>query len=155
MHTPRLLNGTLALHDVRDVEAFCAAIIQRRQPDLPWVEQDDLLAELIEDCWVLSTRFQPGGLSFSTWAQTTLVKRAGAWERRKYRTTWKFKDRTHVRPRPQFVSLDTPEGRALSDRTVDGPESGGSDLAWLLGAGGGTDARPNGTGGTGHDRLAA
>ena len=119
-----MLNGKLALHDIHDVEAFCTTIAKGRNRQHNHHEQEDLIAWLIEECWILSTRYQPGGITFSTWARTTLQKRVHDHIRqRDGRTTWKFKNHTHTRTRPHLVSLDNPtwmDGRDEEARTTIG-----------------------------------
>lgn len=67
-----MLNGTLTLHDIRDVEAFTAAIIH--QSNTPYNE--DTHAHLIAETWILSTRYNPTqGSRFSAWAKHTLEHR--------------------------------------------------------------------------------
>lgn len=55
---PRLLGTPLALHDVRDVEAFVRALLDARLREwgarLRPAEYDDALTYLIERCWELS-----------------------------------------------------------------------------------------------------
>jgi hypothetical protein len=106
-----MLNGTLALHDIRDVEAFVTAIVKRADLQLLTEETEDLNAYLIATTWELSLKYHAGRISFSTWAQHTLRKRIIDWQRQKYgRSTWQFKDSTHYRKRPTIVSIDEPRG---------------------------------------------
>src|SRR4051812_36883173 len=139
-----MLNGRLALCDVDDVEAFCAAVIPNTwRGRLTTDDREQLLTWLIETAWELSVVYRPGGISFSTYAGNTLRRRIHDWLRnRDGRTVWKFKDRTHHRPRPTLVSFDNDGelGTSVGDFSVDGPEHRVSDLAGLLGAGNGTPA---------------
>jgi hypothetical protein len=124
----QLLGSRLALHDVEDVERFCAAIVQRSRFNLGHYEHEDLTSYLIEECWQLSLRFEPGGIRFSTYAGNTLGKRCHDWFRtHNGRTKWAFKDRVYERPpRPQFISLDHPEcdrlGSSLGSSSLDDDE---------------------------------
>jgi hypothetical protein len=140
-----MLNGRLALWDISDVESFCAAVVPRSwRNQLSQDDREQLLTWLIETAWELSVVYTPGGISFSTFAGNTLRRRIHDWLRnRDGRTVWKFKDRTHHRPRPTLVSLNNDDGGlvgSVGDFSVDGPEHRVSDLAGLLGAGNGTPA---------------
>jgi hypothetical protein len=140
-----VLNGTLSLHDVRDVERFCRGIANGRfelRPD----EYDDLLVYLVETCWELSLGFQPGGVSFSTYAGITLRKRVFDWKRKHNgRTRWQFSDHIYERPLPQFVSLNDPDhdhlGAAVGTSRGDPQVDRSPDLARLLGGRGSSRAR--------------
>ena len=67
-----MLNGKLALHDIRDTEAFTAQIIHHSTH--PYNE--DLHAHLIALTWELSTRYNPDqGSRFSAWARLTCQRR--------------------------------------------------------------------------------
>ena len=102
-----MLNSRLALHDVDDAEGFCAQLAGRAGLELSFHEREDLLAFLIATCWFLSTKYEPGGMAFSTYATYTLKLRIVDWQRaKKGRSKWQFKDSTYERPRVQLVSLD-------------------------------------------------
>lgn len=106
-----MLNGTLSLHDIRDVEAFCTNIAEGPLRQHNPHQQEDLIAYLVEECWILSTRYQPGGITFSTWARATLQRRIhDHLRKRDGRTTWQFADRTYERERPILVSIDEAAG---------------------------------------------
>jgi hypothetical protein len=101
-----VLNGRLSLHDIRDAEAFCQPIAQQAQLTSHH-DREELLAYLITELWILSKRYEPGGITFSTWAGHTLRQRTYDWQRTRYgRTTWQFKDRTYTRKLPEFVSYE-------------------------------------------------
>jgi DNA-directed RNA polymerase specialized sigma24 family protein len=107
----------LALHDVDDTAAFVGAIVNRSQLELSFHDREDLGQFLVIECWLLSEQFEPGrGISFSTYAGTTLRRRVIDWQRAKVgRTVWKFKDRTHTRELPQFVPLDADDGEPFAE----------------------------------------
>jgi hypothetical protein len=100
----------LALHDVADAERFCAFIVTQSRLELSYHDREDLHAWLLSECWLLSLRFEPGGISFSTFAGNTLRRRAIDWQRSHFgRRTWRFKDRVYERPKVELVSLDATE----------------------------------------------
>lgn len=121
-----MLNGKLALHDIQDVEAFTATILQRNRRTTATEDHEDIHAWLIETCWELSLIYRPDNATvrFSTYARTTLTYRLTDYIRtRNGRTRWQFKDRTYERPRPTLISLDDPElEHAHQRRTMDPPE---------------------------------
>jgi hypothetical protein len=82
---------------------------------------DDLHAWLIEECWILSLRFEPGPASFSSYAGARLRLRVIDWKRQQQggRTVWRFKDRVHTRTPPVIVSLDDPVGASLDTNKGD------------------------------------
>jgi DNA-directed RNA polymerase specialized sigma24 family protein len=100
----------LSLHDVVDVEKFCFTIAERSGID-NWSDKEDLAAYLVETCWRLSLSFEPGGITFSTFAGTTLRRRVVDFQRKQHgRTRWTRSDGyVYERPRPKFVSLDGAE----------------------------------------------
>jgi hypothetical protein len=99
----------LALHDVADAEGFCAFIVARSRLELSYHDREDLHAWLVSECWLLSLRFEPGGISFSTYAGNTLKRRSIDWQRQRFgRRTWRFRDKVYERPRVTLVSLDDP-----------------------------------------------
>jgi hypothetical protein len=102
-----LLNGTFSLLDIRDVESFTGRIVERTSGRLSVEDREELHVYLIAECWELSTRFQPGRISFSSYAGTNLRLRVVDWTRGRFgRTRWVFKDRVYERPRVEIVSLD-------------------------------------------------
>lgn len=114
-----MLTGTLELHDIDNVERFCADIAHKRHEKIRAAfaqagrnygthAQEDFLAYLIDACWQLSLTYRPGGIRFSTYAghhlrhhvvENFLRTELG-------RTVWKFKTHTYERPRPIIESLD-------------------------------------------------
>jgi DNA-directed RNA polymerase specialized sigma24 family protein len=137
-----MLAGKLPLHDVRDVGALAARVVSTSRLKLNWHEREDLEAYLIATAWELSTRYEPGAVSFSTWATTTLKLRTIDWYRAcRGRTVWKFADTTHERARPELVSLDAGLVDTLASGAGDPADDRGTDLAWLVGAGSSTRTR--------------
>jgi hypothetical protein len=103
-----LLNGTFSLLDIRDVESFTGRIVERTSGRLSVEDREELHVYLIAECWELSTRFQPGRISFSSYAGTNLRLRVVDWQRQRFgRNRWVFKDRVYERPRVELVSLDS------------------------------------------------
>jgi hypothetical protein len=116
-----LLNGTFSLLGIQDVEAFCGRIVERSGLRLSVEDREEFLVFLVEECWLLSTRFQHSRISFSSYAGTNLRLRAVDWQRQRFgRTRWVFKDRVYERPRVELVSLDADGG----DGELDGPVGG-------------------------------
>lgn len=79
---------------------------------------DDLLCQLFEVAYSLSLEFEPrhGGVVFSTFLYSTAQVRTIDWHRSRFRTRWVFGDgRVRERQRPQFVSLDDPDGDPLRE----------------------------------------
>ena len=70
-----LLNGTLALHDVRDIEKLACSIVKNQS--LSESDKSDLVAFLIATAWQLAEKYDSskGSITFSTYATTTLQKR--------------------------------------------------------------------------------
>ena len=121
---------TLQLHDVRDAEAFVVAIASRSQLELGLDDAEDFRQYLLAELWVLSTRFEPGGISFSSWAATTLRLRVVDWQRKRFgRRRWKFSGRTYERPRVELVSLDNDQLGDSLGSTLAG-EDGGTAPVW-------------------------
>jgi len=85
-----MLNGTLALHDIRDTEAFVKAIIDRTKPAPTHHDREDIAATLIAITWELSTlNPQPWRTSFAGWITPTLRLRIIDWRRQHHgRTRW-------------------------------------------------------------------
>lgn len=128
-----MLQGKLELWDIRDVEQFVNTIIQRARLDLNHHDREDLAAFLIETTWELSLRYQPGGITFSTWAGNTLRLRIVDHTRnREGRTKWTFSTHTYQRERPQVVSLDTELASTIATPHRDNPTNRTPDLARLL-----------------------
>jgi hypothetical protein len=134
-----LLNGTFSLLGIADVEAFTGRIVERSGLRLSVEDRDDLHVYLIEECWELSTRYQPSRISFSSYAGTNLRLRVVDWQRGRFgRTRWVFKDRVYERPQPVLVSLDADDtlrdrlDEALAARNGDPQADSTADLEWLL-----------------------
>ncbi len=106
----------LRLHDVADAEALAASIVYGSGLELSYHDAEDLHAYLVATAWQLSLVYEPGGISFSSWAGTTLRRRLVDWQRQRFgRTRWQFAGRSYERARPQLVSLDDPEHDRLGD----------------------------------------
>lgn len=76
----------LQLHDLRDAEAFVAAIANRSELDLSWSDREDLEQFLLETCWELSLRYDPTqNRSFSAFAVAILKRRVFDWQRSRQR----------------------------------------------------------------------
>ena len=121
----------LQLHDVRDAEAFVAAIANRSQLELGPDDDADLRQFLLTELWLLSTRYEARGGSFSAWATATLKLRVVDWQRKRFgRRRWKFSGHTYERPRVEVVSYDD---ELDSDSLGQDFASNGSDLEtdWL------------------------
>jgi DNA-directed RNA polymerase specialized sigma24 family protein len=84
-----VLNGRLQLHDIHDTEAYVHHLLRKGRwyHNLPPHQYEDLTTYLIAQAWELSTRYQPGGITFSTWAHTTLTKRITDWQRKTHTDT--------------------------------------------------------------------
>ena len=126
----------LQLYDVRDAEAFVAAIANRSQLGVGPDDSEDLRQYLLTELWVLSTRYEPGGVNFSAWAIATLRLRVIDWQRQRFgRRRWKFSGRTYERPRVETVSYDDELAADSMGATL---ASDGSDVAadWLAPSGG-------------------
>ena len=118
-----MLSGVLSLHDVEDVERYCAYLLGRsgRIDDL-----EDALTWAVERCWELSLSYDPErGSSFANYAARK-IRLADYLRQRDGRTVWKFKTHTYVRPRPSLIPLDDRPEAATAD-------DDGASLAELLG----------------------
>jgi len=123
-----MLAGTrLELHDIRDAAAVVSSVVRTSKLELRFHEREDLEQYLLGELWILSLRYEPGGISFSTWATTTLKLRTiDFFRRERGRTRWQFGDgRVHERERPTFVSLEVEHG----DRLDAALAAGGGDPA--------------------------
>jgi hypothetical protein len=112
----------LALHDIDNVAGFVGATVSRSGLDLSWSDREDLEQTLQIVAWELSLKYQPGGISFSTYADRTLRFRITDWQRSGSggRTRWVFRNedgsrRIHERTLPQFVPLDEDDGEPHSE----------------------------------------
>lgn len=115
-----MLQGTLTLHDIRDVEAHCTWIIQRSRITPQTADHEDLLAYLIATCWELSLPPQRWHTSFNGWATPLLQLRTIDWYRQRHgRTRYQFSTHTYERPQPILLSLndqlDQPHTTSPSD----------------------------------------
>jgi len=124
-----LLSSTYSLLDIRDVESFTGRIVERSGLRLSVEDREELHVYLIEECWLLSTRFQPSRVTFSTFAANTLRLRVVDWQRQRFgRRTWRFKNSVYERPRVELVSLDGSEhdrlDSTLGGSSLDGDASG-------------------------------
>lgn len=128
-----MLNGTLTIGNIQDVEGYCNRVIERHRPGLHQQTREDLLAYLIATTWELHQRHRPGTLPFSAYAHAQLPLRIVDWQRtRDGRTTWKFDGYTSRRPtRPTHASLDE-LGDTLPPSMVDDPAHRDTDPMRLL-----------------------
>jgi DNA-directed RNA polymerase specialized sigma24 family protein len=120
-----MLNGTLTLHGIRDTEAFCTHILQNAKLQLTEHDRQDLLTYLIEECWILSTRYQPGGITFSTYAGHTLRNRITDWLRTN-KQDHRYPTRYTLHP------LDNQLDHTHTTSPLDHPEHRDPDLLRLL-----------------------
>jgi len=122
------------LHNITDVEAFCATIVHRTTPGLNEHQHEELLTYLIEECWILSQRFEQRNILFSTYAGTTLRARAAEWRGRinTPRTRWVFKGGVYERPTVKLVPLDDQPGVAVDAGIVDAGAYSDADARRLL-----------------------
>ena len=122
------MSSRFSLLGIADVERFCGRIVERSGLRLSTTDREELHVYLIEECWLLSERYRPGGASFSTWANTRLRLRVVDWQRQRFgRTRWTFSGREYERERPELValddSLDDRLDAALAGSGVDGDAS--------------------------------
>lgn len=130
-----MLNGTLTLHDIRDVEAFCTTILDRRGLNGP--DREDLLTYLIEETWRLSGLDQhlkpisghprPWTRSFSGWIRPLLQLRLIDHVRRT-NGDWRYHT-GRLRHHYQHIPLDDPLVGTLTTSPLDDPTH--SDTALL------------------------
>jgi hypothetical protein len=138
----RLLNGTLTLHDVRDVEALCRWVVNTRVPggELRQHEREDLITWLIEVAWFHSRKYRPGGtVSFSTYITVQLRRDVHEWKRKQNgRTRWSASNgKVYERVMPRVVSLEGEQEsgeleRAWRPGEVDSTDGGLAALARSL-----------------------
>lgn len=121
----RVLNGVLALGDIRNVERACDRIVEQalttRRASLSPGEREELVAFLIGEAWVLWRRYDPEkGAKFSTFAYPQLRNRVLDYWRKKV-----------GRQRPGRATKDNPgEWGVLSTGELDE-----SELERVLGSG--------------------
>ena len=139
-----MLNGSLSLHDIADVESFCSRVVDKRGvTDFGYLDRDDLVLDLIVYVWRLSEQFdRRRGTAFSKFVSFALSRYIVDWKRATHgRDTWQFRDRTYHRPLPSFVSLEhRPDEPDYGE--LDHADAGGlQDLLGLQRARGSTGAR--------------
>jgi DNA-directed RNA polymerase specialized sigma24 family protein len=138
-----MLNGTLQLHDIRDVEAYCRTLLQNARLEITQHDAEDALAYLVETAWELSTKEpRQWHTSFSGWLTPLLRLRIIDWQRQRYgRITWTFRDyerdtgrrpQNLTRPRPSIHSLDDQLADPHATSTMGNPEHRDPDLVRLL-----------------------
>jgi hypothetical protein len=141
-----MLNGTLELHDIRDVEAFCATILTERIGYLQNAfdkagrtftshNAEEYVTFLVERCWERSLDPNQWRTSFSGWVGVKLRHYDTVQYLRNElkRNTWKFATHTYERPRPIIESLDTGSHEPLTETHRDPPrDRDASDLVRLL-----------------------
>jgi hypothetical protein len=155
----------LQLHDVRDADAFVSSVIARSAGRLSYDERERLVQFLRIEIWRLAERYEPGGITFSTYAGRTLPRRITDWRRTPEeggRTFWSFGNgRTYERERPKVVSLDADASlrdrldSAQSTRSGDPADDCSPDLERLLADGDRQRARDLDTLGLEADRRTA
>ena len=118
---------SLALWDVDDTAAFCAAIVNRSGLPLSWSDREELQQHLFTICWELSLRYDSGNPRypprFSVYATNLLRLRIVDWQRAKFgRSRWTNPNghagTVYERPRPEFVSFDDAKARGRLDETL-------------------------------------
>lgn len=151
-----VLNGKLSLHDIEDVEAFCAYLINRqRRGGYTGHEYEELLTWFIESCWIHSVRFDPDrGSSFKHFIASKL--RVASWERVRFgRTRWAFSTHVYERPRPVFVPIEDRPELADPFSAVHASADSLSDVLGIQREGGGQGAEHDGGGCADQDAAAA
>jgi DNA-directed RNA polymerase specialized sigma24 family protein len=83
-----VLNGQLALHGIRDVEAYCDYHIRHSRLELNPTDHEDLLDWLITETWRLSTRYRPGPKAFTTLARERMPNLIIDWQRQRKDTRY-------------------------------------------------------------------
>ena len=135
-----MLKARFSLHDIADVEAFTARIIDRRNLELAWHDHEDLHAYLVETCWELSTtKPRPWRRSFSGWVQPLLILRVVDWRRQRYGRTRQTGSRFDRNPQwnqdrtlPVFVPIDDRPNEPIDPVTVDTGAYSDTDARRLL-----------------------
>lgn len=114
-------HGGKALHNITDVEAFCTHIANGRLKQHNPQDQEELIAYLITETWLLSRRYNPSKGTFSAWAANTLHRRIIDWLRNKHGDT------RHT-PRPPTTTLD----HADTPSPLGNPADSHTPLEWVL-----------------------
>jgi hypothetical protein len=131
---PRILNGVLPLHDVRDTEQLCWAVVARSRLNLPQDQRESLCSYLIETAWELSLRYEPGRRStnnFAGWATVQLRLRVIDWIRKEYgRTKWHSKGQAYERKNPEFLSFDADSSDRNQLDAAIGTWDGNLEASW-------------------------
>lgn len=148
-----MLNGTLTLHDINDVERYCTNILADKRNLLestfakagrPFTPHDaeTYVTYLIEKCWERSRDETQWRTSFSGWVGTKLRHHDTIEYLRTElkRTVWKFADRTYERQRPTFTTLDDQLADTLPAPLGDPAEDRNPDLTRALTARSSDDA---------------
>lgn len=133
-----LLNQRWALHDIDDVEALLSKAVSRSRyaVGLRRDERDDLVTYLLEYAWKLSEKFDPERGSFATFLFACRGRAIADFHRSRYRTVWKFRDSTYIRPRPELVPLDDARlDEAVAEGAGDFADGSDIGLAGVLDAG--------------------
>jgi hypothetical protein len=118
-----MLNGRFTLLDIEDAENYIHHFLKRGHwlRNLPPHDYEDLTAYMLEELWILSTKYRPGPASFSTYAGNRLPRIVIQWQRNrkdtrypsntKYTTTSiHHLDGSHIEPSP-----DLPRDRSASE----------------------------------------
>jgi len=151
-----VLNGKLRLHDIDDVEAFSAYLINRQRRDgYNGYDYEELLTWFIESTWKLSLRYDPErGSSFRNFVASKL--RVASWERERFgRTRWVFSSHVYERPRPTFVPIEDRPELADTGIPADSAAGGFSHVLGIQRARGRKGDRRNGRLGSHADDAAA
>jgi hypothetical protein len=110
-------------------------ILKRSKYEIPSNDYEDLLTYLVEECWTLSLRHEPGGtIAFSTYATNTLSKRLIDWRRQRHgRTRWVFKHRVYERAKVELVSIDADDSSEVDWKRLS-PEAAWTtvNIAWPM-----------------------
>lgn len=126
------LAGKLELHDVPDVEGLCRAVLveyfQKHSLVLPDHERDDMLAYLLEESWILSTRWDPArGVPFRLYAFGMLRNRLIDYVRRPLGRGARAVD--HVELEALEDRLECPKSESAFDRADGSHADDGGCLA--------------------------
>jgi len=128
----------LALHDVEDTQLLVRRVVARSGFKLSYHDREDVEQYLMFEAVLLARDFQPGRINkgFGCYCTVALKRKLIDFQRQRYRTRWKFKDRVYERPRPQFIEFDDSVLNRLdaieSTRAGDSTASGDEDWRGLL-----------------------